>query len=434
MSEASGVAGASEPEASGADGAEADGTAGADGAAAAGGKGEDAGPPPGPGFGNYQNDIYLNGLDGRLPPFTTDLTLLGSSAREHLDSGAFGYLAGAAGSGSTHRANREAFDRHRLVPRMLRGPAARDLRTTVLGTEIPAPVLLAPVGVQSIIHPDGELATARAAASVGVPMVLSTASSHTIEQVAEAHGADNPRWFQLYWPNDDDVCVSILERARKAGFTTLVVTLDTWTLAWRPQDLDQSYLPFIRGVGTAIPFSDPAFRAGLDKSPEDDLIPAVLRWVPMFTGTDHSWDQLPFLRRHWDGPIVLKGVLHPDDARRAADAGMDGIVVSNHGGRQVDGAIASLDALPAIVDAVGERIEILFDSGVRTGSDVLKALALGARAVLVGRPYAYGLAHGGEEGVLHVLRSLLADLDLTLGLSGHRTPAELSRDSLRSGL
>lgn len=418
---------------------EASGTSGADAAGAetestgATGAAEATEAPPGPGFGNYQNDIYLNGLDDRLPPFTTDLTLLGSSAREHLDPGAFGYVAGAAGSGATHRANRAAFERHRLVPRMLRGPGRRDLSTTVLGTRIPAPVMLAPVGVQSIIHPDGELATARAAAAVGIPMVLSTASSHTIEQVAEAHSAGNPRWFQLYWPNDDDVCVSILDRARKAGFTTLVVTLDTWTLAWRPQDLDQSYLPFIRGIGTAIPFSDPAFRAGLEKSPEDELIPAVLRWVPMFTGTDHSWDQLPFLREHWDGPIVLKGVLHPDDARRAADAGMDGIVVSNHGGRQVDGAIASLDALPPIVEAVGDRLEVLFDSGVRTGSDVLKALALGARSVLVGRPFAYGLAHGGEEGVLHVLRSLLADLDLTLGLSGHRSPADLSPDSLQSG-
>jgi isopentenyl diphosphate isomerase/L-lactate dehydrogenase-like FMN-dependent dehydrogenase len=419
MSEASGTSGTSESETA---------------AAAADGAGGAPPAPPAPGFGNYQNDIYLNGLDGRVPPFTTDLTLLGSSAKEHLDPGAFGYLAGAAGSGATHRANRAAFDRHRLVPRMLRGPGARDLSTTVLGTRIPAPVLLAPVGVQSIIHPDGELATARAAASVGVPMVLSTASSHTIEEVAEAGGADADRWFQLYWPNDDDVCVSILERARRAGYTTLVVTLDTWTLAWRPQDLDQSYLPFIRGIGTAIPFSDPAFRAGLEKPPEDDVIPAVLRWVPMFTGTDRSWDQLPFLREHWDGPIVLKGVLHPDDARKAADAGMDGIVVSNHGGRQVDGAVASLDALPAVVEAVGERLEILFDSGVRTGSDVLKALALGARAVLIGRPYAYGLAHGGEDGVTHVLRSLLADLDLTLGLSGHRTPADLSPDSLHTGV
>ncbi|GAA2117323.1 alpha-hydroxy-acid oxidizing protein [Streptomyces synnematoformans] len=381
-------------------------------------------------FGNYQNEIYLNGLADRLPPFTTDLAALEQSARERLADGPFWYVAGAAGSGATARANREAFDRVRLVPRMLTGATERSLATTVLGSALPAPVLLAPVGVQSIVHPDGELATARAAAALGVPMVMSTASSYSIEEVAEASGA-GPRWYQLYWPNDDEVCASILARARAAGFTALVVTLDTWTLAWRPRDLDAAYLPFIRGVGTAVAFSDPAFRAGLAKPPEEDLGAAVLRWVPMFTGTDRTWDRLPFLRAHWDGPILLKGIQHVDDARRAADAGMDGIVVSNHGGRQVDGAVAALDVLPEIAEAVGDRVEVLFDSGVRTGADVLKALALGARAVLYGRPYAYGLAHGGEEGVAHVLRSLLADLDLTLGLSGHRSPAGPGPDDVR---
>jgi isopentenyl diphosphate isomerase/L-lactate dehydrogenase-like FMN-dependent dehydrogenase len=382
-------------------------------------------------FAAYQNEIYLQGLGGQVPPFTTDPNALEASARERLGPGPFWYVAGAAGSGATARANREAFDDWRIVPRMLTDATTRHLGTTVLGTDMPAPVLLAPVGVQSILHPDGELATARAAAELGVPMILSTASSHALEDVAEANG-DGPRWFQLYWPNDPDVCVSILERAKKAGFTALVVTLDTWTLAWRPHDLDRAYLPFLRAVGTAIPFSDPAFRAGLEKSPEDDLPMAILRWVQMFTGTDKSWEQLAFLREHWDGPILLKGVQHPDDARKAVDAGVQGVVVSNHGGRQVDGAVASLDVLPEIADAVGEQVDVLFDSGVRTGADVVKALALGAKAVLVGRPYAYGLAHGGQVGVRHVLRSLLADFDLTLGLSGHRSPAELSRDALRA--
>jgi lactate 2-monooxygenase len=211
-----------------------------------------------------------------------------------------------------------------------------------------------------------------------------------------------------------------------------VVTVDTWTLAWRPHDLDGAYLPFVRGVGTAIPFSDPAFRAGLAQPPEADLNAAVLHWVPMFTGTDKSWDRLPFLRQPWDGPIVLKGILHVDDARRAVEAGLDGVIVSNHGGRQVDGAIAALDALPDIVAAVGAHAAVLFDSGIRTGADVLKALALGAQAVLIGRPVAYGLAHGGEDGVRHVLRSLLADVDLTVGLSGYRSIKELSPQALRS--
>ncbi|HEY0450897.1 lactate 2-monooxygenase [Actinophytocola sp.] len=381
-------------------------------------------------FGSYQNEIYLGGLGGQVPMFTTNGAALEDAARGVMAPEPFGYVAGGAGSGATVRANREAFDRWRIVPRMLTDATKRDLSTTVLGTSMPAPVLLAPVGVQSIVHPEGELATARAAADLGVPMVLSTASSHPIEEVAESNG-DGPRWYQLYWPNDNDVTISILSRAKAAGFTTLVLTLDTWTLAWRTTDLDQAYLPFIRGIGTAIPFSDPAFRAGLDRSPEEDPQAAILRWIPMFTGTDKRWDQLPFLREHWDGPIVLKGVQHVDDARRASDAGMDGIVVSNHGGRQVDGAVAALDVLPEIAAAVGDRMAVLFDSGIRTGADIVKALALGAHAVLVGRPFVYGLALGGEDGVRHAIRSLLADLDLTLGLSGNRTPAELTGDTLR---
>ncbi|MGW4215071.1 lactate 2-monooxygenase [Lentzea sp. NPDC004789] len=381
-------------------------------------------------FAAYQNEIYLQGLGGAVPPFTTDPDALEQSARDRLGPGPFWYVAGGAGSGATVRANREAFDRVRIVPRMLTNATERHLGVSVLGTDLPAPVLLAPVGVQSILHPDGELATARAAAELGLPMVLSTASSHTIEEVAEASG-DGPRWYQLYWPNDPDVCASLLERARKAGYTALVVTLDTWTLAWRPHDLDQAYLPILRGVGTAIPFSDPVFRAGLQKSPEEDLPMAILRWVQLFTGTDKSWEQLAFLREHWDGPIVLKGIQHADDARKAVESGMDGVVVSNHGGRQVDGAIGALDALPSIVEAVGEQVDVLFDSGIRTGADIVKALALGAKAVMVGRPYAYGLAHGGQVGVRHVLRSLLADFDLTIGLSGHRSPAELGPDALR---
>jgi lactate 2-monooxygenase len=382
-------------------------------------------------FGSYQTEIYLRGLADQRPLFTTDGALLEEQARDRMDAGPFGYVAGGAGTGATVRANREAFDRWRIVPRMLTDATVRDLSTTVLGTRMPAPVMLAPVGVQSIVHPDGELATARAAAALGVPMILSTASSNTIEAVAESNG-DGPRWYQLYWPNDNDVTVSLLQRAKVAGFSALMVTLDTWTLAWRTRDLDQAYLPFIRGLGTAIPFSDPAFLAGLEKSPEEDLQAAILRWIPMFTGTDKRWDQLPFLREHWDGPIVLKGIQHVEDARLALDAGMDGIVVSNHGGRQVDGAVGSLDVLPEIAAAVGDRMAVLFDSGIRSGADIVKALCLGAHAVLLGRTFVYGLAIDGEDGVRHAVRSILADLDLTVGLSGHRTIAELSPASLRS--
>jgi isopentenyl diphosphate isomerase/L-lactate dehydrogenase-like FMN-dependent dehydrogenase len=387
---------------------------------------------------NYQTEIYLQGLGGARPTLPTELTRLEALAREKLDAGPYGYVAGGAGTGATMRANREALDAWRIVPRMLREATRRRLSRTVLGTELPAPVLLAPVGVLSIVHPDGELAVARAAAELGVPMILSTAASHTIEEVAQASDAaasNASRWYQLYWPTEDAVTVSLLERARRAGYTTLVVTLDTWTLGYRPLDLDGSYLPFLRGVGTAIPFSDPAFRAGLAAPPEQDLMAAVGRWVPMFTGTALRWDRLPLLRANWDGPIVLKGVQHPADAVRAIEAGVDGIVVSNHGGRQVDGAVGALETLPAIAAAVDGRISVLFDSGIRTGADVVKALALGADAVLVARPYVYGLALGGQAGVRHVLRSIVTELDVTLGLAGYADIAELTPDSVvRSGL
>ncbi|MCU1657369.1 MAG: alpha-hydroxy-acid oxidizing enzyme [Pseudonocardiales bacterium] len=378
----------------------------------------------------YAGEIYLQGMSGIRPAIGTDPSTLEAAAREQMKPEPFWYVAGAAGSGATDRANRAAFDQRRIVPRMLTGATDRDLSTTVLGTRMPAPVITAPIGVQGIVHPEGELAVARAAAELGLPMILSTLSSYSIEDVAAASG-DGHRWFQLYWPHDEQVCLSFLDRARASGFTALVVTLDTWMLGWRPHDLDQAYLPFLTGEGLATYFSDPAFCAGLAKAPHDDLPAALMRWLPMFSGTDHTWEQLAFLREHWKGPIVLKGIQHVDDARRAVDFGADGIVVSNHGGRQVDGAIASLDALPGIAEAVGDRIEVLFDSGIRTGADIVKALALGAKAVLVGRPWVYGLALGGQEGVRHVLRSLLADLDVTLALSGHRRPDELGPEDLR---
>ncbi len=366
----------------------------------------------------YSSEIYLRGMAGERPALPTDLTALEGYAQERMAPEPFWYAAGAAGSGATYRANREAFDHWRLVPRMLTGATQRTAAATVLGTRIPAPVLTAPVGVQGIMHPDGELAVARASAELGLPMILSTVSSYSMEEVAKANG-DGERWFQLYWPNDADVCASFLARAKAAGFSALVVTLDTWLLGWRPRDLDHAYLPFLTGNGLATYFSDPVFLDGLEKAPEDDLQAAVLRWLPMFTGADHTWENLGFIRDHWDGPIVLKGIQHPDDARRAVDAGMNGVVVSNHGGRQLDGAIGSLDALPGVVEAVADRAEVLFDSGVRTGADVLKAVALGAKATLVGRPWVYGLALGGYDGVRHVLRCLLADIDLALALSGN---------------
>ncbi|CCK25427.1 putative lactate 2-monooxygenase PB1A11,03 [Streptomyces davaonensis JCM 4913] len=381
---------------------------------------------------DFQYEIYLNGMTGAVPRLPTDLTRLEELTEQRLGPGPVGYVAGSAGDGSTARANRAALKQHRIVPRMLRDVHERDLSVEVLGRALPAPLTLAPVGVLSIMHPDAESAAARAAAAQGVPFVLSSASSTPMEQVAEAMG-DAERWFQLYWPKDPEVALSFLNRAKAAGYTALVVTLDTPLLAWRPRDLDQAYLPFLHGVGTANYFTDPAFRAGLAKPVHEDPNAAVMHFVGMFADPGKTWPDLAFLREHWDGPIVLKGILHPDDARAAADAGMDGVVVSNHGGRQVAGSIAAAEALPGVVKAVGDRLTVLFDSGIRTGDDIFKALALGAEAVLVGRPYVYGLGLDGQAGVEHVIRCLLAELDLTLALSGHAGPGTLSPADLTEG-
>ncbi|MGH3950449.1 MAG: alpha-hydroxy-acid oxidizing protein [Pseudonocardiaceae bacterium] len=366
---------------------------------------------------------------GKTPKLTTDLAHLEDRARETLEPEAMGYIVPSAGSGATAHANRAAFHRWQIVPRMLRNSAQRDLSCTVLGTEMAAPVMIAPVGVQTLAHPDGELATARAAAALGLTYTHSTQASHSFEQVAEA-GGDGSRWYQLYYPNERDLCVSFLERAKASGYEVLVVTIDTTVLGWRPADLDRGFLPFLKCDGIANYLTDPVFQAPLVKPADEDPVAAALRFAQIFPNPGLSWEDLPFLRDHWDGPIVLKGICSAGDATLAVANGIDGIVVSNHGGRQVDGAVGALGALPGIVDAVGDRLTVLFDSGIRTGADIVKALALGAEAVLIGRPFLYGLALDGQAGVEHVLRCLLAELDLTLTGAGYASHHELARDSL----
>jgi lactate 2-monooxygenase len=368
-----------------------------------------------------QNAIYLAG-----EPHPWPLTAEGweAAARERLEPGPYDYIAGGAGSEATIRANRKAFERRRLRPRMLTGNRERDLSVDVLGTRSPGPFLLAPVGVLSIAHPDGELAVARAAAATGVPLVLSSAASHSIEEVAAAMG-DAPRWFQLYWVSDREIVASLVERAGAAGYAAIVVTLDTLVLGWRPRDLRNAYLPFVTGAGCAQFFSDPVFRARLALPPEEDVLTAAATMLSTFPNLALTWDDLAWLRERTSLPLLVKGVLTAEDGMRALDRGVDGIVVSNHGGRQVDGAVAALDALVEVREAVGGGATVLMDGGVRGGADVLKALALGADAVLLGRPYVYGLAAGGQEGVEEVVTQVLAETDLTLALVGGHAARDL---------
>ncbi|HWX45632.1 MAG TPA: lactate 2-monooxygenase [Solirubrobacteraceae bacterium] len=380
-------------------------------------------------YANYQYEIYLRGLGGQRPPRPLDWRALERDAYHLLAEGPRGYIAGGAGLGETMRANREAFDHWRLQPRMLRDVSQRSLARTLLGTQLPAPVLLAPIGVQTLAHPEGELAMARAAAEVGVPFVASTAAAHTIEQIAQDAG-ELPRWYQLYWPRDRELARSFVERAERAGYGAIVLTLDTWMLGWRPADLTNGFLPFLWGEGNCNYLADPVFRAALPAPPEENMQAAIGHWAWQFANPAITWEDLTFLRECTELPIVLKGILHADDARLAVEHGVQGVLVSNHGGRQVDGAIGALDALPAVVAAVEGRCEVLFDSGIRSGSDALKALALGARAVLLGRPYIWGLALGGAQGVVEVLRSFLADLDLAMALSGYATIDEVGPGAL----
>jgi L-lactate dehydrogenase (cytochrome) len=260
-------------------------------------------------------------------------------------------------------------------------------------------------------------------------MILSTAASRTIEDVARTLG-ETPRWFQLYWSKNPALNASLVHRAEQAGYSAIVVTLDTTLLGWREQDIQHAYLPFLKGEGLANYFSDPAFRSALAQSPEENPAAAIRYFTEIFLNPALTWDHLGFLREHTHLPILLKGILHPDDAFKAIAYGLDGIIVSNHGGRQVGGARASIEALPDIVQAVKGQLPILLDSGIRRGSDIIKALALGANAVLLGRPYTWGLALGGEQGVQDVLLNLLADLDLTLALSGNASVAQLHSSML----
>ncbi|MFC4062189.1 alpha-hydroxy-acid oxidizing protein [Planomonospora corallina] len=383
-----------------------------------------------PRYGDYQLEIYLNGLGGVLPTLPMTFAELERRAEQALPPSIWSYVAGGAGDEHTQDANAAAFRRWGLYPRMFAGATERDLSVDLCGLRLPSPLLMAPVGVIGLCAQDGhgDLATARAAAATGVPMIASTLSVDPMEDVAAEFGG-TPGLFQLYTPTDRELAASLVHRAEAAGYRGIVVTLDTWITSWRSRDLSTGNFPQLRGHCLANYTSDPVFRARLGKDPAQDPAAAVMLWAQLF-GNPLTWDDLPWLRSLTDLPLIVKGICHPDDARRAADGGVDAIYCSNHGGRQANGGLPALDCLPDV--AAATDLPVIFDSGVRSGADVVKALALGATAVAVGRPYAYGLALGGADGVVHVLRSLLAEADLLMAVNGYPTLADLTPGALKS--
>lgn len=410
---------------------------------------------------NRQKEIYTNGFAGIAPLVPIDPSLLEEQAAKKMSTQAKGYIIGGAGIESTIRNNRSAFDQYKIVPRMLCNVSERDTSITLFGKKLASPFLLAPIGVLEMVHPEADVAVGRAAAALGIPYIFSNQSSKPMEEVASAMG-DSERWFQLYWSKSRELVASFVQRAEKCGCSAIAVTLDTTMLGWRTRDLDLAYLPFMEGKGIAQYTSDPVFQKLMDEPVPAEKravtwqslaglitlvnnypgsgffsklrsgrpIKAVQKFVSIYSNPAITWEDLKFLRERTKLPILLKGILHPDDARKAVDYGMDGIIISNHGGRQVDGSISTFEALPKVAEAINKRIPILLDSGVRGGADVFKALALGVNAVCIGRPYVYGLTLGGEEGVKQVLRNFLADFELTMGLAGCKNIAEISREAL----
>jgi lactate 2-monooxygenase len=381
-------------------------------------------------FGDYQYEIYFGGLTGVLPTMPMAYDELAARAEQVLPPSVWSYVAGGAGDERTQRANVEAFAHWGLIPRMLVGATERDLSVELWGKRWPAPIFMAPIGVIALCGQDGhgDLSTAQAAARTGVPMCASTLTADPLEDVAAQFG-DTPGLFQLYTPNDRDLAESFVRRAEAAGFAGIVVTLDTWVPGWRPRDLASANFPQLRGKCLANYTSDPNFRAKVDADLDADPRAAVMHWASVF-GKSVTWEDLTWLRSLTTLPLILKGICHPEDARRAIDYGVDGIYCSNHGGRQANGGLPAIDCLPGVVEAAGE-VPVLFDSGVRSGADVIKALALGASAVGIGRPYAYGLALGGVDGIVHVLRSMLAEADLIMAVDGYPTLADLTPETLR---
>ncbi|RXK49375.1 alpha-hydroxy-acid oxidizing protein [Halorientalis pallida] len=376
------------------------------------------------------NDIYRRGmLDNETTDFPVSYEDLRNAAHAAMSDEGRAYVHGGAGSDETFERNQD-FSPWRIVPRMLRGVESRDLSTEIAGVDFDVPIALTPLGVQSLLHEAAEIGTAKGAAEMDVPLVLSSLSTEPMEDVAEALG-DTPKMFQFYWSSDDAIAKSFLDRAEAAGYDAIVVTVDAPILGWRERLIERGYYPFLEGEGVGNYFSDPEFRAQLEQPPEEDPSAAVEHFLDIFGDSSLTWEDLQFVHDNTDLPVLIKGVLDPRDARKAIQHGADGVGVSTHGGRQVDGSISAIEALPAVAEEVDGEVPITFDSGVRRASDAFKAIGLGADAVLLGRPYAYSLAVDGADGVETYLRNFVAEFDLTMGLSGCRNVDEITGDTLR---
>ncbi|KAI0165012.1 FMN-dependent alpha-hydroxy acid dehydrogenase [Xylariaceae sp. FL1272] len=394
----------------------------------------------------YQRELFWAPNEGQHPPFN-DPQKLRELAKQRLSEGGWHYASCNAGASWTHYANRQAFYRHQIIPRTLVDTQHRDTATTIFGHHVAAPIGFAPIGINRIYHPTGELSPARVAGELNLPYCLSSAGSYSIETVAKANDelASGVRFYQLYWSPDENVTLSMLERAAKHGYTALILTTDTWQLGWRHNDVAMGNYAFYHEHGAGdLGLQDPAFQEQLERlhlDPKKDPMRVGAQWIDgndtIWHGHSFSWNKLPWLMDNWKRisggkPFVLKGLQSVADAKKAVEMGVDGLIVSNHAGRQVDGAIGSLDALEKIVTAVGDKTFVMFDSGIRGGADVFKALALGAKFVFIGRLWVYALGSGGEEGVRHVVKSLLADFDILMNVAGYPTLKDIDRDALDS--
>jgi isopentenyl diphosphate isomerase/L-lactate dehydrogenase-like FMN-dependent dehydrogenase len=362
--------------------------------------------------------------------FTVTVEEWEALAKRTLTAPAYDYVASGSGAEETLAKNKTAFRQWDIIPQVLIDVSERDLSVQLLNETLAVPVMLAPVGFQTIVHPDGELAAAGGAAELKVPFVASTVSSFSLEEISAEMKGQAPCYFQLYWPADDDVAASLVARAEAAGYAGIVVTVDTPLLGWREKDMHNRYFPIETGAGIANFLNDPTFQQKYNEGGTltyKQQIPAIKR---ILLNQKVTWNKLDWLRQRTTLPIVLKGIMHEEDALLALDYGVDGIIVSNHGGRQLDGTGSALEALDVIANKIQGRLPLVVDGGIRRGPDIIKALALGADTVLIGRPYIYGLTEG-KQGVKAVLTSLIKDLDTSVAIAGITHVSSIGRSFVR---